>query len=664
MLDLLAKLLEDKILSYKDYYLAKMLASHLEAKNLAATELSYADELAIFLVAILSLHSQQGHTFLKLDDFDSAFYSLEIQGISSNLKQQIKAKLDNIPPNKWADKLADHLICNNSENSPALLKFAFNGVYFYRNFIDEQELSSKIVSLASNSQHVIGDKTQQIEVLDNLFASSNGLDWQKISALLALNSNFCLISGGPGTGKTTTVSKFLIAAQTLSLQQGKAALKICLVAPTGKAASRLSESITKSLTEIAPLDHIKNSIPQKAQTIHKLLSLSQYNPAGKYGVSYTDLNMGLAGSVALNYLDLDILIVDEASMVSLDLMVRLVNSLPSHAKLLLLGDKDQLSAVESGAVVSELADFMDKFSLDFIDKIKLGASSYAEEDFLKITAQQGDLEDIVISLKKSYRFDSGSDIGKLVNLVKAENSQDSLALLKNSNDLIWHSVSQQADYFNSLISNCATEYSNYLAKINQLNSIDENLTKEQLQQIFTAFNQVRVLSPLRIGDFGVENLNLVIAERLRKLKLISFNNPDDWYQGKPVIILENREQVGVYNGDIGICLYQNGRLRLFLEQDGGFKALNLRQVPRYESAYVLTVHKSQGSEFAHVIFALPLNNSKILTKELLYTGLSRAKSKITLYCNEKIWKIAISSKTMRQSALSEQLRLAKNSYNK
>lgn len=453
----------------------------------------------------------------------------------------------------------------------------------------------------------------------------------------AIKSPFSIITGGPGTGKTTTVTRLLLVLQELF----DCKLHIKLVAPTGKAASRLEESIKNALgfmQEKMNLSHsLFNAIPQKASTLHSLLGVNAFN-------DYTRYN-------SHNPLQLDVLVVDETSMIDLPMMAKLINALKPETRLILLGDQAQLASVEAGAVLGELAQFVNQ------------PYSHEQATYLQVTTGykvegsdcSNPIRDCLCHLTESRRFDKDSGIGKLAEFIQKGKADDSLKLFDHyPQELHFNALNDESDAVNQVVKSAVENYRTFLKMLDDLRKqkIDPNAKNEQgisyAEAIQAQFNSVRFLTALRNNNLGVENLNKEIALALREQKLLWFRNEQDWYIGKPIMITENDHNVRLYNGDIGLCL-ANGKVWF------GNREVLTNRIPAHEPAFMMTIHKSQGSEFEHTVMVLPTEVNPVLSRELVFTGVTRAKKELTVFADEKIWKTAIRQTVKRQSGLGKLL---------
>ncbi|NOH79052.1 exodeoxyribonuclease V subunit alpha [Vibrio sp. RE86] len=495
-------------------------------------------------------------------------------------------------------------------------------------------------------QKLLAAKTvEQLKVLDELVPLSACVNWQKVAAAVALTRKFAVISGGPGTGKTTTVTK-LLAALIEQAQTNGDEPTIKLVAPTGKAAARLTESIGKAVAQLPVSQELKTAIPTDASTLHRLLGAIPNSAEFRHNGS--------------NPLHLDILVVDEASMVDLPMMYKLIDALPKHAQLILLGDKDQLASVEAGAVLGDICSF-NQFGFSHAQATQV--AKLTGFDTLAHTANsQPSIADSLCMLKKSYRFDARSGIGQLSQAVNSGSAQKvDWVWQKEFSDISKFPIDSQ--HYSQLIQTLVEEYSHYLKRIERTelnpNSGEPETTSERAKAVLDQFARCRLLCAIREGDFGVKGLNQRIERALSARKYIRTQD-ELWYHGRPVMVTRNDHALGLYNGDIGICIRDTSedepRLKVYFElPDGSVKSVLPSRVPEHETAYAMTIHKSQGSEFEHTLMILPPDFTPILTRELIYTGITRAKKRLSLFADERVMKRGIKVRTERASGLIERL---------
>lgn len=599
------------------------------------------------------------------------------------------------------------------------------GRLYLSRYLHYEECVAQTVAERSMGPSIVFSRT---DLLPRLFptASSPEIDWQMVASIAALQSGFTIISGGPGTGKTTTVSKLL--ALVLSEDPD---IKIDLVAPTGKAADRLVKSIQSAKARLDLPSDITEKIPDSARTIHRYL---QFHPGS-----------GRFRHHRKNPQSTDLLIVDEASMVSLPLFAHLFDALKPSARIILLGDKDQLASVENGSVFADLSAeaFINRFSDDFIAQNEpfipglrdaLQRSSPSDDYSSKINDKKQANEDIagtflkdrVVHLSHSYRFGSDSGIGHLSFLINHHIPSDTMAFLKTGElpksavaaivshgksapkagrfeDVAWYdippgdtdneaeerirhvlekrAVDRLQDYMNALerfrrchplmgdtaIASPFHRFENghgepsYTTRHDRPNfpqkgtlEVDDGPDQEMAGNVLSvldAFDRFRILCALNRGPFGVENIN-------GQMEALLFGKRQDlFYFGRPVMVLSNDYTQQLFNGDIGVILVgRDGQRRAWFRGEGdtvrGFPPAFL---PAHVTAFAMTIHKSQGSEFDGVMMILPNRDTRILTREILYTGITRAKKEIAVMGSESIFKKALLRRTERTSGLKHKL---------
>jgi exodeoxyribonuclease V alpha subunit len=508
-------------------------------------------------------------------------------------------------------------------------------LYLYRYWDYEQKLGAQIRARCRVQCTDVNHETLK-EGLLRLFPAQEQTDGQKIAAFTAVLRHFCIISGGPGTGKTTTVVKIL----ALLLEQNPN-FSIALAAPTGKAAARLQEAITQALHDLNSAPTIKAAIPQETYTIHRLLGSQPDSP---YFISH-----------AGNLLPYDVVVIDEASMVDLALMAKLTQAIPKSARWILLGDKDQLASVETGTVLGDIceAGIVDgKQSTDIQDSIFGGSFSVSNEfstEVFSVSNEKTSVEKLppkIVLLNKSYRFGEDSGIWRLAQAVKQGQSEKALRILKSDNypDVNWHHLSLSDQLPAILLDQMVTHFSRCLKE-------------REPAKVLELFEKNIILCALRRGPYGIESINRKIEEEYRQKKLIQTNYR--WYHGRPIMITRNDYRHQLFNGDIGIILRKpTGGYELqafFPDQAGQVCTFWPNRLPEHETVYAMTIHKSQGSEFDNVLILLPDTFSPVLSRELIYTGMTRARQSVSVWGTEQVFKQTVSQKISRSSGLQEQL---------
>jgi exodeoxyribonuclease V alpha subunit len=474
-------------------------------------------------------------------------------------------------------------------------------LYLYRYWLDERDVATAIRSRL----HAVDDLDYQR--LNQTLAEWNnpiaGVDWQKAAVAMALSRHLAVISGGPGTGKTTIVLKILQC-----LQQQKADLRIGLAAPTGKAAARLQQSISRhQVVEV--------------KTLHRLLGITEHNDQGRYN--------------AERPLPMDVLIIDEASMIDISLMAKLMRAMPAKARLILLGDSQQLASVESGAVLANLSESeQGAFTSDFVESFPLlGLAANASN------SQSALLTNSFVRLQHSYRFDKDSLVGQLAKQVNAGDAETAIQLLSGQETTIWHAPDER-----SVLQVLISGYQAFIEAIEK---------KKTPLKVTQAFDQFRVLAALKQGPQSVMSVNRLMT---RFLAQKGWRTNQTFYQGRPIMITQNDYRQQLFNGDIGIILRDtDGQLKACFYFGEALRWVGLNRLPAHETVFAMTVHKSQGSEFDAVSILLPEEISPILNRELLYTAITRARKTLSMLATEQALRHTIHSRHQRESGLTAQL---------
>ncbi len=468
-------------------------------------------------------------------------------------------------------------------------------LYLHRSW-EYERLTAK--AILSRSHQLPLDGTLLESGLERYFLATDGQpDLQREAARMALTRGFSTISGGPGTGKTATVARIL--ALTIELA-GDQQPRIALAAPTGKAAMRLRQSIMQAAGKLDLPEDIIKRVPTEVSTIHRLLGVR----AGGNGFRHNRDNP----------LPCDLLVVDEASMVDLPLMAHLLEALPDRARVILLGDRDQLASVEAGAVLADIC---------------AGSGDTSE------TAPS------VIQLTKSYRFDGESGIGVLSRLINAGEEIAALELLVSGRypDVIWRPLPTGRSFESAFMAAAKAGYAAYVQAV---------APEEALAEL----DRFRVLSPLRSGMYGVSSLNGLCEAALG----LKNREEEHFYRHMPVMVSGNNYELGLFNGDTGVVIENQGRPAVwFSDPESGLRHLSPLRLPAHETAFALTVHKSQGSEFDRLLLILPERISEALSRELLYTAVTRARQTVEIWGTQEVFSQAVRRLTKRSSGLADKL---------
>ena len=496
--------------------------------------------------------------------------------------------------------------------------------------------------------------------LDRFFVSSAeapaDTDWQKVACAVALRARLSVITGGPGTGKTYTAARLL--ALLLALNEGDSPLRVALAAPTGKAAARLKQSIDNALTSL------QDQVPEgsgldlntliarmgPARTLHSLLGARPDTRQFRHH--------------AANPLDVDVLIVDEASMVHLEMMDALLQALPSTSRLVLLGDKDQLASVEAGAVLGDLCRnaAAGHYSADTAQFVQTVAGQtlpveYRSAGVSPVLAQQ------TVMLRHSRRFK-----GPIGQLALAVNRGDAAAARAAFNFAVGavpspRSVSAllalkpttpQAVCDLALGAQGQPSYADYLRIMQrQPEGQGTDTHTAWVRSVLQAFERFRILCAVHQGDWGTQGLNAAVQKALADADLLKVTG--EWFAGRPVMVTRNDAQLGVFNGDVGVVLPNNeGKLKVWFLDGEALRSVSVMRLAQVETAFVMTVHKSQGSEFEHTALVLPPGGAEVLSRELVYTGITRAREQFTLLEAEAgLLEAAMARPNVRASGLTQ-----------
>lgn len=498
-------------------------------------------------------------------------------------------------------------------------------LYLHRYWDYEVHLVERLRAL--NFATPPADMKEAKSLLERLFPNPEGLkpNWQKVAAAVALLRRLCVISGGPGTGKTTTVVKILAVLLTLEPK-----LRIALAAPTGKAAARMQESIRHAADKLPVSRETLDGMPKESHTLHRLLG---YRPS----------SVGFRHN-RQNPLPYDVIIVDEASMLDLALAAKLFDAVGDDARVILLGDKDQLASVETGAV---FADICGQRSLTpegatLVKKL----SGFDVAAGLDADSVVRGFSDAIVWLRHSYRFSQDGGIGKLAAQINRGDSAAALATLRegDGSELSWNEESPDTE---TLADKLIPGYTRFIEALRN-RVIPVNVLK--------AFESYRVLCAVKEGGLGTRRLNEALAIRLRTLLGDNGSN-GRWFNGRPVMMTANDYALKLYNGDIGVALAnaQGDIMVYFTHPDGSTRTVAPSRLASCETAFAMTVHKSQGSEFDCIDVVLPSVSSQIVTRELLYTAITRARTSARLWGLALVISEAIARRIDRSSGLSDRL---------
>ncbi len=543
------------------------------------TRNGYSSETIGILAMILNMGLRRGDSCVSLNEIADVDWG-EILGCERPTGYKL-------PPYK---QLSEEIKSNKSGVNGKLFYLYNDKLFFERVYNYELTVANILKSLS---------KKQKSIDIDNVNCKMCDF-WQRVAVSMVKSNNLVIISGGPGTGKTTTIKSII--------ENIEADKKVGLCAPTGKAVSRLIESIRG--VEIEP-----------PMTLHRFLRANEKLTRFFYNEN--------------NKLPYDVVIVDEASMINIELAYRLLISLKENAKLILVGDRNQLESVETGSLLNELCSFketeefktLNVFSKDFIKKGK----NEIEHKAKLLESASTPIVNCSVELEKNFRFGEESGIWFLSNAIKRDDMQSIEKTVKNGKyrDLVFK------DKFDaSFLEDISNEY---------FSSIKKNAAG--------SFEYVKVLTPLKISLYGSIKINELIDKNLKRRFLTS----KPWYVGREVIINTNDYQNGLFNGDIGVCVEENNKLSVRFTKADGDVLIAPEMLPEYELAFAMSVHKSQGSEFDVVYFVIGHQSVKTLTKELIYTAITRARKKVYIIGDKDIFIKGLKNKSRRKSALGDLL---------
>jgi len=518
--------------------------------------------------------------------------------------------------------LATQVVGEAGEYMPLILDRGY--LYINRYWHYQQQLADQIRLRLVRQGQSESDGNGFTDRLDHYFgnSASSETDWQKTAAQRALQHHFLILSGGPGTGKTTTITRILalLIEQNLSQGNNQRPLRIMLAAPTGKAAIRMLDSIRNEQKKLDLDENILALMPNHATTLHKLLGYIPKSIQFKHNIN--------------NPLNADVVLIDEASMVDIAMMSKLLEAVPKDARLILIGDKDQLSSVETGSVFADLCE------------------SFTGSHHL-------------ITLQKNWRFTKDSGIGQLAIAANKGDSNSVLAVLKDESKPECSLLSSDVISPGRLPVDLIAPWGNYFDVLNNKDA--------SIAEIFEAFNQYRVLCALRRGLNGSTIMSDRIEELLAKQGLIrvpAFHNNGNpakaWYHGRPVMITQNSYSKGLFNGDTGITLIDEaGQAKVWFPDTSGneqqaYKSLSPVRLPAHETTWAMTIHKSQGSEFDEVALILPHEVMPLLTRQLIYTGVTRAREKVSIVASEMVLQAGVKTNVMQATRIRDFLRKVYN----
>lgn len=582
-------------------------------------------------LALASRQTRAGHVCVPLSDF------AENPAIPENANLRWPA----LSP--WLEALrSSALVGTGTERTPLVLDGA-GRLYLQRYYEHERTLAALLAERTAPSG-LRAPRRSVAKALSRLFQSDPDapLDDQQLAVLVALVQRFVVISGGPGTGKTTTVARLLALLVELSLDAGEPPPRILLLAPTGKAAGRLVESIRGAKSRLDAAPQVLAALPEEARTIHRALGVRR----GSSGY-WHDASRPLIA---------DVVLVDEASMVDLALMRHLFEAVPPGARLVLLGDRHQLASVEAGSVLSELCLAADAAtSLEagdgtgrrgFGEALRRSVAELVNKAARPASGAATRLADHVVELTRSYRFDATSAIGRLASAVRDGDIAAVFRVLEAGGDVTWVEESQGPELSRALGAAVVQGFAPVF---------DASHPAEALERL----GRFRLLCAHRRGLAGVEHLNDRARQALSRAGLVSERL--EFFSGRPVLITQNDYAVHLFNGDVGVVWAEGATAKVHFDGAAGGSAgatrpISPARLPAHETAFAMSVHKSQGSEHDEVLVVLPEADSPLLTRELLYTAITRARRRVQLFGTRAALEVALRRRVARASGLADALR--------
>jgi exodeoxyribonuclease V alpha subunit len=625
----------------------------------------------VMLVAALTRLQGQGHSCLPLAPF--AKQPLAVLGLSPTVQEALAGLWEQLPNNLpgWLEALEQSpcVALAHNGNKPGHQPLVLDGplnqprLYLRRSWQHEQrvvgQLHQRLAQPLACDEALAKSWLQALFDEDAAAASASPINWQKLACAAALRGRVTIITGGPGTGKTYAAARVL--ALVMGLADQAKPLRVAMAAPTGKAAARLKEAMDKALKTLAPrlpqplnVDALARQMGP-ALTLHALLGARPDTHSFRYNTRQP--------------LPLDLLVVDEASMVDLEMMSSLLDALPPMARLVLLGDKDQLASVEAGAVFADLCHGADqpRYDTSFKEFAQRVANVYLPHDEAVRSEPASLLAQHTVMLRVSHRF--SGPIGQLALAVNAGNAVAAERVLKEAAQGTGQALlNLQGASINALWplvtapegETGRASFRNYLSRIQQGSSNESQQAHQQwVSDVLLQLDRCRVLCAVREGEWGSQGVNLGVERALQAQGLIQAKG--QWYVGRPVLVTRNLPALRLLNGDLGVVLPAwseggGGGLKVYFAGGDAPRAVAVSRITHADTAFAMTVHKSQGSEYEHVVLVLPARASNTLGRELVYTGITRARQHFSLLTQTAdLLGKAIGQTTYRASGLKDLL---------
>lgn len=615
------------------------------------------DDAVATLVALVSYQLGQGHPCLDLAElFRSPSATLALPPEHASLEslalcatpEQLLAAHAGCSQLSTSLEMLGQSAAVQAPNSPLVL--VGTRLYLRRYYHYEQRIKADLQQRMQTQPTV--DTEQLRQVLDALFGKTDHISWQRTACAMAMRSSFTIVTGGPGTGKTYTVVRLLATLQMLREQSQP--LRIRLAAPTGKAAARMTESISSELRNLESIEAVQTvlseGLTREAVTLHRLLGTLPHSRRFRHH--------------RRNPLHTDVLIIDEASMVDIEMLAAVVDALPPQARLILLGDKDQLASVEAGAILGQLCEGAEQghYTPTLTQWLNSTSGTAIPTDKTDENGAAWPYLQHTTMFHESRRFDAEKGIGKLAFEVNRQQTDWLRLWLRDSAAM----AAAQPEFDNIHV--LQMEQPNH-PRIKQLimngyaslqdliqarpNTGAEEAIEAWAKAVLKQLGQFQLLTAVREGDWGMHAFNQRVSYWLHGDQ----SQEHGWFVGRPVMVTHNDYGLNLRNGDMGIVLQRHAGepLRVaFLNAQGDVRWLLPSRLTHVDTAYAMTIHKSQGSEFDHTVVVMPQSDVPILTKELLYTGITRAKSQVTLVCAQpQLVLQAVSRRVQRRGGLTD-----------
>ncbi len=622
-------------------------------------DLAPQEDARVLLAAGLTSHAlSQGHVFVDIGELVEgpgrllALPPPEFTRHADTVDQSewaaaeaaIGSELEAMAADDWLGALrASRLVGAGEGGEPLVLDGS--RLFLRRNWAATEEIARELSARSQPLDTGLPDDAIRV-LIDDLFTgpdAGEGPDWQKIACAVAARYPFSIITGGPGTGKTWTMVKLLGLLQAINEQRSGGEprpLRILLAAPTGKAAARMTESLRGNWQHLPERYQGDTFRPEEARTLHRLLGS---RPDSRHFRHHRD-----------NPVAADVVIVDEASMIDLQMMQALCRAVSPRTRLILLGDKDQLASVEPGAVFGDLC--RGSGEAEYGEELVAWLERVSGEQLAATDGPSG-IHNQRVMLQTARRFNQ--DIADLAEAVNAGRASEASRLLDERAPVLERLTpgNESDPALRALLVETGHErYFETLGEPGERSAEDE----DGIRQCLGAYGQFQVLAATRSGPWGIDGLNATIRRWLAESGRVPASG--SWFHGRPVMVTRNDYATGLMNGDVGLCLAlaqpdgTTGLRVVFQRADGQLHHYATTRVPDCQTAWAMTVHKSQGSEFTHTVLALPERHNRVLTRELVYTGLTRARQRFTLVApSPEVFTRAVEQRTQRSSALADRL---------